>query len=228
MALLERVSTLLRANINDLLSKAEDPEKLARQLLLDMENQLMQVKTQVAIAIADQHLLLKKKTEQETLRAQWLRKAELAVGKQQDDLARAALERALSHQRMAEGLGQQHTDQTAEADTLRAAYTRLQQKLTETQSRVELMSTQLRRNRAVQKANTAQAMLDSGMAQRKLQRLSAKVDEVDSRNQAARTLLAVASSETLDERFATLEQNDQIEALLLELKERQPQLTDHS
>jgi phage shock protein A len=86
----------------------------------------------------------------------------------------------------------------------------------------------LRRNRAVQKANTAQAMLDSGMAQRKLQRLSAKVDEADSRNQAARTLLAVASSETLDERFATLEQNDQIEALLLELKERQPQLADHS
>ena len=52
MALLERVSTLLRANINDLLLKAEDPEKLARQLILDMENQLMQVKTQVAIAIA--------------------------------------------------------------------------------------------------------------------------------------------------------------------------------
>jgi phage shock protein A len=228
MALLERVSTLLRANINDLLNKAEDPEKLARQLVLDMENQLMQVKTQVAIAIADQHLLLKKKTEQETLRAQWLRKAELAVGKQQDDLARAALERALSHQRMAEGLAEQHTDQTAEADTLRAAYTRLQQKLSETQSRVELMSTQLRRNRAVEKANSAQAMLDSGMAQRKLQRLSAKVDEADSRNQAARTLLAVASSETLDERFATLEQNDQIEALLLELKERQPQLSDHS
>ncbi|HEX9198295.1 MAG TPA: PspA/IM30 family protein, partial [Acidobacteriaceae bacterium] len=111
MALLERVSTLLRANINDLLSKAEDPEKLARQLVLDMENQLMQVKTQVAIAIADQHLLLKKKTDQETARAQWLRKAELAVAKQQDDLARAALERALSHQRMAEGLAQQHTDQ---------------------------------------------------------------------------------------------------------------------
>jgi phage shock protein A len=228
MALLERVSTLLRANINDLLSKAEDPEKLARQLVLDMENQLMQVKTQVAIAIADQHLLLKKKTDQETARAQWLRKAELAVAKQQDDLARAALERALSHQRMAEGLAQQHTDQTAEADTLRAAYNRLQQKLTETQGRVELLTTQLRRNRAAQKANAAQAMLDSGSAQRKLAQLTAKVDEADSRNQAARTLLAIVSSETLDERFSTLEQNDQIEALLLELKERQPQLPDHS
>src|SRR5258708_17233856 len=104
MALLERVGTLLRANINDLIAKAEDPEKLARQLVLDMENQLMQVKTQVAIAIADQHLLQKKRNEQETLQSQWLRKAELAVTKQQDDLARAALELALSHQRMAERL----------------------------------------------------------------------------------------------------------------------------
>jgi len=228
MALLERVSTLLRANINDLLSKAEDPEKLARQLVLDMENQLMQVKTQVAIAIADQHLLLKKKTEQETAHSQWLRKAELAVAKQQDDLARAALERALSHQRMAEGLGEQHADQTAEADTLRAAYSRLQQKLTETQARVELLTAQLRRNRVVQKANAAQAMLDSSSTQAKLARLSARVDEAGSRNHAARTLLTIASAETLDERFSTMEQNDQIETLLLELKERQPRLADHS
>jgi phage shock protein A len=227
MALLERVSTLLRANINDLLSKAEDPEKLAHQLVLDMENQLLQVKTQVAIAIADQHLLLKKKTEQEDGRAQWLRKAELAVAKQQDELARAALERALSHQRMAEGLAEQHTDQTAEADTLRAAYTRLQQKLTETQLRVELLVTQLRRNRASQKANLAEMVGASGSAQRKLERLTAKVNEAGARNQAARALLAIVSSETLDERFSTLEQNDQIETLLLELKQRQPQLANH-
>ena len=227
MALLERVSTLLRANINDLLLKAEDPEKLARQLVLDMENQLLQVKTQVAIVITDQHLLLKKKTDEEAARAQWLRKAELAVAKQQDDLARAALDRALSHQRMAEGLAEQHTDQTAEADTLRVAYTRLQQKLTETQTRVELLVTQLRRNRASQKGTAVQAMLASGSAQRKLERLSAKVDEASSHNQASRTLLAVVSSETLDERFSALEQNDQIEALLLELKQRQPQLKGH-
>jgi phage shock protein A len=226
MALLERVSTLLRANLNDILSKAEDPEKLARQLILDMENQLMQVKTQVAIAIADQHLLAKKKAEQEDLHAQWVRKAELAVSKAQDDLARAALERSLSHQRMAEGLAQQHADQTAETETLRNAYTRLQQKLTETQARIDLLSTQLRRQRAVQKTATAQAMLQNGTAQSKLARLSSKVDRAESENHAARTLLAVASAESLDERFAAMEQNDKIEELLLELKERQPRLTE--
>ena len=57
MALLDRVSTLLKANLNDLVEKAEDPERMLKQVVLDMENQLLQVKTQVAIAIADQHLL---------------------------------------------------------------------------------------------------------------------------------------------------------------------------
>ena len=65
MALLERVATLVRANLNDLIDKAEDPEKLIKQVILDMQNQLLQVKTQVAISIADQHLLLKKKRENE-------------------------------------------------------------------------------------------------------------------------------------------------------------------
>ena len=63
MALLERVSTLIRANLNDLIDKAEDPEKMIKQVILDMENQLIQVKTQVAIAIADQHVLEKKQKE---------------------------------------------------------------------------------------------------------------------------------------------------------------------
>jgi len=63
MALLERVSTLIRANINDLVDKAEDPEKMIKQVILDMQNQRLQGKTQVAIAIADQHLLEKKQKQ---------------------------------------------------------------------------------------------------------------------------------------------------------------------
>ncbi len=121
MALLERVSTLLRANLNDLIDKAEDPQKLLRQLVLDMENQLMQVKTQVAIAIADQHLLEKKRKEHMDSAAEWRSKAGLAVRKGDDDLARAALERSLSQDQIAKGFSQQLEDQQAEADTLRTA-----------------------------------------------------------------------------------------------------------
>ena len=81
MALLERVSTLVRANLNDLIDKAEEPEKMIKQVILDMHNQLLQVKTQVAIAIADQHLLEKKKNENDDKIKEWMRKAELAVDK---------------------------------------------------------------------------------------------------------------------------------------------------
>src|ERR1700758_2927989 len=100
MALLERVSTLIRANLNDLIDKAEHPEKMIKQVILDMENQLLQVKTQVAIAIADQHLLEKKEKENEQRIADWTHKAELAVNKQQDDLARAAIERSLHYKQL--------------------------------------------------------------------------------------------------------------------------------
>src|SRR3954453_19990235 len=93
MGLLERVSTLVRANLNDLIDRAENASKMIKQVILDMENQLLQVKTQVAISMADQHLLHKKQAEHEDRAAEWMKKAELAVDKQQDDLARAALER---------------------------------------------------------------------------------------------------------------------------------------
>lgn len=225
MALLERVTTLLRANFTDLMEKAKDPEKLARQLILDMENQLVQVKTQVAIAIADQHLLLQKKTAQQEAAAMWQRKAEAAVAKGQDDLARAALERALSHQRMAESLSQQHLDQKAEADTLRAAFTRLQQKLQETKSSVDILAAQLRRNRAIQRATAAQAAIQSGSRGAKLSPLKLKVAQPTSHSRAARTMMNAVTPESLDERFTTGEQSDQIEALLLVLKDRNTRLT---
>src|ERR1700716_2557099 len=65
MAVLERVATLVRANLNDLIDRAEDPEKMLKQVILDMENQYLQVKTQVAVSIADQHMLEKKWKENE-------------------------------------------------------------------------------------------------------------------------------------------------------------------
>ena len=96
MPLLERVSLLLRANLNDLIDRAEDPEKVVKQIILDMENQLLQVKTQIAISIADLHLLKKKRDESAHEADDYTKRAELAVAKSNDTLARAALERSVS------------------------------------------------------------------------------------------------------------------------------------
>ncbi len=95
---------MVRANLNDLVDKAENPEKMLKQVILDMENQFIQVKTQVAIALADLHLLEKKKKENAEKHAEWMRKAELAVDKKDDELARAALERAMSFQQLSRQL----------------------------------------------------------------------------------------------------------------------------
>ncbi len=75
MGLLERVSTLMRANLNDMIDRAEDPDKMIKQVILDMENQYLQVKTQVAVSIADQHMLEKKLKENEDTGNDWMRKA---------------------------------------------------------------------------------------------------------------------------------------------------------
>jgi len=155
MVLLERVSTLLRANLNDLIDKAEHPEKMIKQVILDMQNQLLQVKTQVAIAIADQHLLEKKQKDNEDKVAEWMRKAELAVDKKQDDLARAALQRVENYRELSEGFAQQITDQKAQVENLKTALRQLEQKLAEAQAKADLLIAQHRRARAVGKASDA-------------------------------------------------------------------------
>ncbi|HLH33270.1 MAG TPA: PspA/IM30 family protein [Alloacidobacterium sp.] len=222
MALLERVAALLRANVNDLIDKAEDPEKMLKQLVLDMENQLLQVKTQVAIAIADQHLLEKKKKEHDNSAGEWHKKAELAVSKGKDDLARAALERALSHEQMASGFAQQIEDQSYEAESLRSALRKLEQKLTETRSRCEMLIAQHRRARVVNKANQVRQKIAATQGSpgngSGIERLKLRVAGTESENAAHTELLG---SDSLEDRFAALEREEQIEGLLRELKERQ-------
>src|SRR5207237_7246592 len=159
MALLERVSTLVRANLNDLIDKAEEPEKMIKQVILVMQNQLLQVKTQVAIAIADQHLLEKKKKENEDKVAEWMRKAELAVDKKQDDLARAALQRVESYRELSSSFEQQIADQKVQGENLKSALRSLEQKLTEAQAKADLQVARHLRTRSVANAKNARVAM---------------------------------------------------------------------
>jgi phage shock protein A len=217
MALLERVSTLLRANLNDLIDKAEDPEKLLKQLVLDMENQLMQVKTQVAIALADEHLLEKKRKEHEDGEAEWKRKAELAVRKGDDGLARAALERSLSAKGMSAGFAQQLEDQKTEVETLKTALRNLDQKLAETRSRCELMIAESRRARVVGRAQKAREVIARKEGDVSITRMKNRIAGSEAHNAASRELM---DGDGVEEKFARLEREEQIDALLRNLKEQ--------
>src|SRR5580704_3891663 len=203
MALLERVSTLVRANLNDLIDKAEHPEKMIKQVIIDMHNQLLQVKTQVAIAIADQHLLEKKRKENEDKVAEWMRKAELAVDKKHDDLARVALERTESYRDLTEGFAQQVVDQKAQVENLKTALRQLEQKHTEAQAKADLLIAQHRRARAVARASDAKLAAGNGSSANAQAHSQAKSD---------------IAADDVEERLAALEKEDRIEQLLAELK----------
>ncbi len=214
MALMERVSTLVRANLNDLIDKAEDPEKMIKQVILDMQNQLLQVKTQVAIAIADQHLLEKKRVENQEKVAEWVRKAELAVDKQQDDLARAALERSMSYRTLGENFAQQVADQTVQVENLKTALRKLEQKLTEAQAKSDVLIAQHRRARALNKAGDARMAVGDSSNAAAFDRMKGKVQLSEALSQAKAELTA----DSVEDRLASLEKHDEVERLLVELK----------
>ena len=216
MALLERVSTLIRANLNDLIDKAEDPEKMIKQVILDMQNQLMQVKTQVAIAIADQHVLEKKQKENAEKEAEWIRKAELAVDKKQDDLARAALDRSMSYKQMAESFDSLVADQKTEVDNLKSALHKLEQKLAEAESKSEMLIAQHRRSRALAKASDAQMAIGDKSKTATFDRMKSKVRHADAVSHAKAEMV----NDSVEDKLAALEKQDVIEKLLNEIKAR--------
>jgi phage shock protein A len=214
MALLDRVATLIRANLNDLVDKAENPEKMLKQVILDMENQFMQVKTQVAIALADLHLLEKKKKDNVEKHAEWMRKAELAVGRQDDDLARAALERAMSSQQLGDSFEQQIADQQIQVEALKAALKKLEMKLLEARGKADLLIAQHRRSRALNRAADAQQTSDG--EHRTFDRMRSKVAHEEALGRAKGQILG----DDVDGRLHALDREQKIDALLEEIKSR--------
>lgn len=210
MALLERVTTLLRANLNDLIDRAENPQKMLKQLLLDMENQLLQVKTQVAIAIADQHLLDRKKESHQAKAQEWSRKAALAVARGRDDLARQALGQSLAEARSVEAFAQQLDDQRAQADTLRSHYLKLQEKLVDTRARCEALVAMERRAKLIGRAQKAAAPLSPGAI--------ARYEDRVLQQSAANLAHAVLDEPDLNDSLADMEREEQVNLLLEQLK----------
>ncbi len=214
MALLERVSALIRANLNDLIDRAEDPQKMLKQVILDMQNQMLQVKTQVAIAIADEHLLRKKQKENEDKHAEWMRKAELAIDKKQDDLARAAIERAVGYRDLGQNFGEEIEHQKTQVEHLRSAMKKLEQKLTEAQAKIELLIAKHRRSRALTKASKARLAASDETKMGTFDRMKNKVHGEEAMGQA----MAEIANDHLEERLTSLGKDDEIEKLLADIK----------
>jgi phage shock protein A len=216
MGLLERVTTLIRANLNDMIDRAEDPEKMIKQVILDMENQYLQVKTQVAVSIADQHMLEKKLKENEVAGNDWMRKAELAVDKGEDDLARAALDRYQTSLRLTQSYREQVDDQKAQVETLKGALQKLEQKLDEAKSKRDLLLARHRRSVALGKAARAQTAIGDQSKSGSFDRLRERVYHSEA--------VATAEVEIIDAdaggRLTRMDRDVEIDRLLADLKDR--------
>jgi phage shock protein A len=221
MRLLERVSTLIRANLNDMVDRAEDPEKMIKQVILDMENQYLQVKTQVAVSIADQHMLEKKFRENEDAGRDWMRKAELAVDKQEDEMARAALDRFQTAAKLMQSYREQVDDQTAQVESLKSSLIKLEQKLQEAKSKRDVLLARHRRSAALTKAARAHATLGDQSKSAAFDRLGERVNHTESVASAEVQLLG----DDMGDKLARMDRDAEVDRLLGELKTRRNLLT---
>ena len=216
MGIMDRVSTLMRANINDLIDRAEDPEKVIKQVLIDMNNQLLQVKTQVAASIADEKRLYQRYQENEQKAKEWERKAELALDKGNEELAKEALSRRNSFGESATGFQAQWQEQKAQVESLKTALIQLERKISEAEAKKDLLIARSRRAKAETQIRSTLSGLDSSGAMASFQRMEEKVNQAEARAGA----LAELDSDTLEERFALMESESEVDRQLAELKSK--------
>ncbi len=213
MNLLERVLTLLRANLNSVVEKADDPEKALRQLQLDMHNQLVQVKTEVAKAIAEGHTLQKRSTMRKAEADSWLRKAEQAVQQGNDNAARTALTHYNDINKLAQRYQQQKKEQEQLVITMRGALRQLEAKLAEVDTTIDLLVTR-KRNALIQQ-RVLEALNKNGEVRDKKQVEKAQdaVLDAEARAQALADLQSLNKGAQLDQLSAEQEIEQQLQQI---------------
>lgn len=216
MNILQRITTLLRANINDLIDRAEDPEKMIKQLVQDLQNQLIQTKTVVAQSLADQYVL-ERKLAAVTEEAQTCEnRAQLAVDNQNDDLARTALQRMNSLNKSAAEMERQLDQQRKETEMLKQALAQLETKIGEVSRERDLLLARHRRATAKERIIKSQSQVSADRVDELLDAITGYVD----RSEASARAYAELASENDNQRLQMLEEKDKLDRQLADLKAR--------
>jgi phage shock protein A len=217
MSIFERVGLLLRSNINSMVSKAEDPEKILNQLLIDMREQFIQAKKQVAVAIADEKRLYAKMTKAKSSAASWEKKAMLAVSKGDDTLAMEALNRKTEQDQQLEQWQQQWMAQKQATEQLRASLHQLNSKIGEAKRKKDLLIARAKRAEAQKAIQSTMGGLNDNSAFDAFERMTEKVEQTEAEATASAELAHDLSGNDLEDRFKALEaessSNDALAAL---------------
>src|SRR5439155_7974048 len=223
MGLFDRLSTLLRSNINDLISRAEDPEKMLNQILVDMRSQLAKAKQQVASAIADEKRL-RDQADVEFRQAQdWEQKAILAVREGRDDMVKQALLRQGEHVSHGQQLEQTWEQHRAETEKLKNSLRDLNDKIEEAKRKKNLLVARQRRAQAQQRIAQTMSSLSEKSAFEAFARMEERIEQSERQIKASVEIDEEFSGDTLANQFKQLERgaaSTNVDVRLIELKQK--------
>jgi phage shock protein A len=223
MGLFDRLTTLIRSNINDLISSAENPEKMLNQIIIDMRGQLAKAKQQVAAAIADEKRL-RDQADGEFKNAQdWERRAMLAVQETRDDLAKQALTRYNEHFTYAQQLEVTWETHRAETEKLKNSLRDLNDKIEEAKRKKNLLIARQKRAQAQQRIQETMSSMSETSAFEAFSRMEERIEQNERRLVASAEIEEEFSGDKLQSEFKRLEKSKgatSVDARLLELKQK--------
>ena len=219
MGIWDRLSTLLRSNINDLISRAENPEKMLNQLIVDMRTQLAKAKQQVASAIADEKRLAAQAEQEKKLAEEWEKRAELAVRESRDDLAKQALLRYNEHVQGAMQLQETWVKHREETDKLKQSLRQLNDKIEEAKRKKNILIARAKRAEAHKRIQETMSSMSDKSAFETFERMTEQIEHEERKLIAAAEVNEDLSGDSLMQQFQSLEKAD-ADQQLLALKQR--------
>lgn len=205
MGFLSRLAQLIKSNINDLINKSEDPEKMLNQVIVDMNQQLIEAKKQVAVAIADEKRLNKQFANEVAKSKEWENKAMLAVRAGDDELAKEALLRRKEHDAIAAQYQEQWARQKALTDQLKTALKALSHKIGEAQRKKNVLVARKRRAQAMQSIQETMSGLSDASAFETFDRMAEQIDQMEAEAEAGAEVAEQYTGDILKHRFSELE-----------------------
>jgi len=223
MGLFDRLGTLLRSNINDLISRAEDPEKMLNQILVDMRSQLAKAKQQVATAIADEKRLRDQADGEYRQGADWEKRAMLALQEGREDLAKQALVRQSEHQSHAQQLERTWEAHRLETEKLKNSLRDLNDKIEEAKRKKNLLVARQRRAAAQKRIAETMSSLSEKSAFEAFARMEERIEQNERQLKASVEIDEEFSGDTLANQFKQLERgaaSTSVDMRLIELKQK--------
>jgi len=217
MGIFARLARLIKSNLNDLISRAEDPEKMLNQIVIDMNAQLIEAKKQVASSIADEKRLAKQAEQEAASAAEWERRAMMAVRASDDNLAKEALARKKEHAALAEQYKLQWQKQKQSVDQLKLALRALNSKIEEAKRKKNLLIARKKRAEAQKQIQETMSGLRNASAFEAFDQMESRINQMEAEAEAGAELAEEYSGDVLATKFAQLEQtagaDEDLEAL---------------